>query len=67
MNEQIEKIRKNIEPLRQEIMNHKVYSVINDLDDLRIFMKYHTRRSAFRNTSSVCRVGFYVVIKSTAK
>jgi hypothetical protein len=41
MNEQIEKIRKNIEPLRQEIMNHKVYSVINDLDDLRIFMKYH--------------------------
>ena len=41
MNEQIEKIRKNIDPLRQEIMNHKVYSVINDLDDLRIFMKYH--------------------------
>lgn len=37
----LEKIQNNIEPLRQEIINHKVYSVINDLEDLRIFMEYH--------------------------
>lgn len=41
MNEHIEKIKKAIEPLRQEIINHKVYSVINDKDDLKIFMQYH--------------------------
>ena len=29
----IEKINKIIEPLRQEIINHKVYSVIKDKDD----------------------------------
>jgi len=41
MNEQIARIQKEIEPLRQEIINHKVYSVINNLDDLKIFMQYH--------------------------
>lgn len=41
MNEHIEKIRKNIEPLRQQIINHKVYPLIKDLDDLKIFMQYH--------------------------
>lgn len=41
MNQQIERIQKVIEPLRQEIINHKVYSVINELDDLKIFMQYH--------------------------
>lgn len=41
MNNQIERIQSVIEPLRQEIINHKVYSVINDLDDLKIFMQYH--------------------------
>ena len=41
MNQHIERIQKVIEPLRQEIINHKVYSVINDLDDLKIFMEYH--------------------------
>jgi hypothetical protein len=41
MNSQIEKIKKTIEPLRQEIINHKVYSVIKDLDDLKLFMQYH--------------------------
>ena len=41
MNEQIEKIRKAIEPLRQEIINHKVYSVIRDIEDLQIFMQFH--------------------------
>ena len=41
MNEYIEKIKKAIEPLRQQIINHKVYSVINDKDDLKVFMQYH--------------------------
>lgn len=41
MNHQIERIQKVIEPLRQEIINHKVYSVINNLDDLKVFMEYH--------------------------
>ena len=41
MNEQIEKIRKSIAPLREEIINHPVYSAIKDIDDLRIFMQYH--------------------------
>ncbi|WP_316841843.1 DUF3050 domain-containing protein [Pedobacter gandavensis] len=37
----LEKIQAHIEPLRQEIIQHKVYGVINDLEDLRIFMEYH--------------------------
>ena len=41
MNQEIEKIRKSIEPLRQEIINHPVHSAIKDIDDLRIFMQYH--------------------------
>ena len=41
MEEKIQHIKKVIEPLRQEIINHKVYSVINDIDDLKIFMEYH--------------------------
>lgn len=41
MNTYIEKIKKSIEPLRQEIIHHKVYDAIKDLDDLKIFMQYH--------------------------
>lgn len=41
MNHQITRIQSVIEPLRQEIINHKVYSVITHLDDLKIFMQYH--------------------------
>lgn len=43
MNQQsyIDKLQSTIEPLRQQIIHHKVYSVINDLNDLNIFMKYH--------------------------
>lgn len=41
MNSQINRIQANIEPLRQQIINHKVYSVINTLDDLKVFMEYH--------------------------
>jgi hypothetical protein len=41
MNEHIEKIKKATEPLRQQIINHKVYSAINDIEDLKVFMQYH--------------------------
>lgn len=41
MNRHIDKIKLKIEPLRQEILNHKVYSVIKNVDDLQIFMQYH--------------------------
>lgn len=41
MHPNIIKIQKEIAPLRQEIINHKVYSVINELEDLRIFMEHH--------------------------
>ena len=41
MNEQLEKIKINIEPLRQQIINHKVYRIIENTEDLKVFMKYH--------------------------
>ncbi|MBO0931084.1 DUF3050 domain-containing protein [Fibrella aquatilis] len=41
MNNQLDNVRKAIEPLRQQIINHKVYGVIDDIDDLRIFMQHH--------------------------
>lgn len=41
MSNHIEKIQQAIEPLRQQIINHKVYSEIKDLNDLKIFMQYH--------------------------
>lgn len=41
MNPHIEKIKLAIEPLRQEIIQHPVYALIKDLEDLQIFMQYH--------------------------
>jgi len=41
MNPHIERIQQAAEPLRQQIINHKVYSIINDIDDLNVFMQYH--------------------------
>jgi pyrroloquinoline quinone (PQQ) biosynthesis protein C len=41
MNKHIETILTAIEPLRNEIINHPVYEAIRDIDDLKIFMKYH--------------------------
>jgi hypothetical protein len=41
MNENILKIKNNVELLRQEIINHKVYNEISALGDLRIFMEHH--------------------------
>src|SRR5882672_11182050 len=41
MNQHLERIIKTTEPLRQQIINHKVYSAIHDIDDLKVFMQYH--------------------------
>jgi hypothetical protein len=41
MNPQIAGIKERIEPLRQAIIQHKVYAAIKSIDDLRIFMEHH--------------------------
>jgi hypothetical protein len=41
MKEHLDRINKAIEPLRNNIINHKIYSVIENLDDLSVFMEYH--------------------------
>lgn len=41
MKNSIERVNQAIEPLRSQIINHKVYSAIKDLEDLRVFMQYH--------------------------
>ena len=41
MNEQLKKLQDAIEPLRQQIINHKVYGLINSIEDLGIFMNHH--------------------------
>lgn len=41
MKDRIEAIRKAIEPLREEIINHQVYARIKTVEDLQIFMQYH--------------------------
>jgi hypothetical protein len=41
MSDRIERIKKSIEPLRNEIIHHKIYAAIKSLDDLKIFMQYH--------------------------
>ncbi|MFN8407229.1 MAG: DUF3050 domain-containing protein [Sphingobacteriaceae bacterium] len=41
MKERIDQIKKNIEPLRQEIINHRVYAAIHNLHHLHTFMQYH--------------------------
>jgi hypothetical protein len=41
MNAKIKKIQQAIEPLRQQIINHKVYGIINSIEDLGIFMNHH--------------------------
>jgi len=41
MKDHLDCIRKTTESLRQQIINHKVYSAIEDLDDLKVFMQYH--------------------------
>jgi hypothetical protein len=41
MNQRIHQLREKIEPYRQEIVNHKVYSLIKNIEDLQVFMEYH--------------------------
>jgi hypothetical protein len=41
MSQHLEQIKGRIEPLRSQIINHKVYSVIETVEDLTIFMQYH--------------------------
>ena len=41
MKAQIENLQQKIEPLRQQIINHKVYKSIETIEDLKIFMRYH--------------------------
>lgn len=37
----IETIKRNILPLKEEIINHKIYKHINNIEDVKIFMSYH--------------------------
>jgi len=41
MNPRIEKIKTAIDGLRKDVINHKVYTVIKDVESLKIFMEYH--------------------------
>ena len=41
MNVHIERMEKAIEPLRRQIIEHRVYSAIKSIEDLKIFMQYH--------------------------
>lgn len=41
MNGPLENIQTSIASLRAEIINHRVYDIIEDIEDLRIFMEYH--------------------------
>jgi len=40
-NLQLEQLKQEIAPLRQQLVNHPVYSSIKSLDDLHIFMEHH--------------------------
>lgn len=41
MTQHIQKLKRSIEPLRQEIIHHKVYSAIRNTEDLKVFMEHH--------------------------
>jgi hypothetical protein len=41
MNDPLKKLQQAIEPFRQQIINHKVYALINNTSDLGVFMNYH--------------------------
>lgn len=41
MPEKIADIQESLVPLRKEIVEHKVYNVINSIEDLRVFMRFH--------------------------
>ncbi len=41
MHQHIQKIQEASAPYRDQIINHKVYSVIENIEDLSVFMRYH--------------------------
>jgi hypothetical protein len=41
MNQHIEHLRARIEPIRQQIIHHEVYSLIKTVEDLKVFMAFH--------------------------
>jgi hypothetical protein len=41
MNKFIAQLQEEIEPIRQKIIRHEIYSNIRELEDLNIFMQYH--------------------------
>ncbi len=41
MNNRIHELQQHIAPLRQQILNHPVYSSINNTADLQVFMQHH--------------------------
>ncbi len=41
MNKYIEQLKQEIEPIRQQLINHKVYAAVNTLEDLQTFMQHH--------------------------
>jgi hypothetical protein len=42
MHPQLEKLQSTIAPFREQIVNHPVYKEIGDLEDLQIFMQFHS-------------------------
>ena len=41
MNTSLDKIKTTIQPLIENIVNHKLYAAIEDIEDMRVFMQYH--------------------------
>jgi hypothetical protein len=41
MNSKIQELQNTIAPYREQIINHKVYRVIQNMEELKIFMNYH--------------------------
>lgn len=41
MNNQITQLKEQIEPLRQQLINHQLYQEMKTIDDLRVFMEHH--------------------------
>lgn len=41
MNHNIVKINLSLDPIRKEIINHKLYQAITTIEDLRLFMEFH--------------------------
>ena len=41
MNNQIEQFKKDISPLREQLVNHRLYPSIQSLKDIHSFMEHH--------------------------